>query len=167
MISGALLFDGIDDYVETPPIEIFSEDSSFSLFAWVKGGGLNQVIIAPNMWPILLQADHLEGNLMTAFLFYDNDFLISEAPIIDGQWHEVGLVWDADSLTRTLFVDGTEVAGDTVSKAPNSGSGLQKIRFGMWDYGSTGAWSGLIDDVRIYNRAVGSLQQQTFSIPEL
>ena len=167
MLDGALLFDGIDDYVETPPIEIHSDDSSFSLFAWVKGGGPNQVVIARVGNTILLQADHIGGNLMTVFMYAESAaFLISDTSIIDGQWHHVGLVWDADSLTRMLFVDGVVAAKDTMPRLPYPGTGLRKIRFGMWDYGSTGAWSGLIDDVRIYNRAIKTLQQQTFRIPQ-
>jgi len=54
--------------------------------------------------------------------------LLSPAIISDGNWHRIGLVWDGSY--RHLYVDGTEVAKDAASL------------------------SGLIDDVRIYNRAV-------------
>ncbi len=154
IIDGALEFDGIDDYVDTP----YQMDpyDSFSISTWVKGGGLNQVIIAPTVGPILLQADHVEGNLMTAFMFYTDDFLFSQTQIIDGQWHHVGLVWDASAMTRTLYVDGVEVAAGTVTKCPYHGSG--RLQIGTWDSPSTGLWSGLIDDVRVYKGALTAEQ---------
>jgi len=153
IIDGALEFDGIDDYVDTP-FALNSE--SFSIFTWVRGGGLNQVIVAPTVGPILLQADHIEGNLMTAFMFYTDDFLFSQTQIIDGQWHHVGLVWDASAMTRTLYVDGVEVAKGTVTKCPYHGSG--RLQIGTWDSPSTGLWSGLIDDVRVYKTALSAEQ---------
>ncbi|MBL7189540.1 MAG: PD40 domain-containing protein [Phycisphaerae bacterium] len=152
--GGALEFDGADDYVDTS--FQFDPGGSFSVFVWVRGGGLNQVIVALTPLPILLQADHIEGNLMTAFMFYTDDFLFSQTQVIDGQWHHVGLVWDASDMTRTLYVDGIEVAQGTVTKCPNGSSRLQ---IGTWDNTPmTGLWSGLIDDVRVYKGALSAEQ---------
>jgi len=54
--------------------------------------------------------------------------------------------------SRILYVDGAEAAQDTQATLIGSGGGL------YIGAGSTLApgtfWSGLIDDVRIYNRAV-------------
>jgi len=69
---------------------------------------------------------------------------------MDGGWHRVGLV--RDGTERLLYVDGIEVARDTVPTLAGStgglhlgtGKGLEPDTF----------WSGLIDDVRIYDRAV-------------
>jgi len=76
--------------------------------------------------------------------------LKSVASITDNTWHRVGFVWDGSN--RTLYVDGAEVAKDTQTGLAGSAGGL------YLGAGSTLApgnfWSGLIDDVRIYNRAV-------------
>ena len=70
--------------------------------------------------------------------------------ITDGQWHHVCLVWDGSH--RILYVDGTEVARDTQTSLAASAGGLY---IGAGSALAPGTfWSGLIDDVRIYNRVV-------------
>jgi hypothetical protein len=80
----------------------------------------------------------------------DSRPLQSEAVITDGQWHRIGLVWDGSR--RMLAVDGVVAAEDTQSALPSSGNGLYIGADKNMNPGTF--WSGLIDDVRIYNRAV-------------
>ena len=76
--------------------------------------------------------------------------LMSHTIIADGNWHRIGFVWDG--LNRTLYVDGIKVAQDTQNELLSSNNGLYiGCSKGME---SETYWSGLIDDVRIYNRAV-------------
>jgi len=76
--------------------------------------------------------------------------LKSAVSVTDGDWHRVGLVWDGSN--RILYVDDIEVATDAQTGLAGTYEGLY---FGA---GSTLApasfWSGLIDDVRVYDRAV-------------
>lgn len=79
--------------------------------------------------------------------------LLSQTCVTDGDWHRIGLVWDESH--RHLYVDGSEVAKDAAQL-----SGLEDAYGGLsFGTGSTLAsgtfFSGLIDDVRIYNRVVG------------
>lgn len=76
--------------------------------------------------------------------------LLSEKVITDNQWHRIGLVWDGSN--RTLYVDGITVAEDTQDGLEVSDSSLY-LGCGKAMEAST-FWSGLIDDVRIYNRVV-------------
>jgi len=76
--------------------------------------------------------------------------LVSKTVITDGQWHRVGLV--LDGAGRTLYVDGAMVAQDTQNKVTAAYGGLH-IGGGK-DLAAGTFWSGLIDDVRIYNRIV-------------
>jgi len=148
--AGAVQLDGADDYVRTTFV-MNASAGPFSVFAWVKGGapgqtalsqvgGVNWFMVAPHggLATELRQAGRL-GKPLT-----------STAIIDDGAWHHVGLVWDG--ANRTLYVDDIEVAKDAQSSLAASGGGL------YIGAGSTLApgtfWSGLIDDVRIYNRAV-------------
>jgi len=76
--------------------------------------------------------------------------LYSETVITDGQWHRIGLVLDGSH--RTLYVDGVAVAEDTQPGLESSQMGLY-IGVGK-NYDAGTFFSGLIDDIRIYNRAV-------------
>ncbi len=76
--------------------------------------------------------------------------LLSQTTVTDGNWRHVGLAWDGSD--RILYVDGAEVARDTLSGLGSSEGGLY-IGTGK-DMALGTYWSGLIDEVRIYNRAV-------------
>ena len=127
----------------------------FSVFAWVKGGAPIQVVLSQESGADWLLADPAEGKLMTG-LKSSGRFgtpLFSEAVIIDGEWHRIGLVRDGSN--RTLYVDDVEVAKDTQAGLAASQGGLYLGAGRTPEPGKLGSfWSGLIDDVRIYDRAV-------------
>ena len=76
--------------------------------------------------------------------------LYSNVIIADGAWHRVGFTWDGSN--RVLYVDGVEVAADTQTTLAGSNG---KMVLGAGSTLASGSfWSGLIDDVRIYNRVV-------------
>jgi hypothetical protein len=76
--------------------------------------------------------------------------LVSSASLLDDQWHRVVLTWDGTN--RTLQVDGVDVARDT---QPNLAASSGKLNIGAGrTLAPTSRWSGLIDDIRVYNRAV-------------
>jgi N-acetylneuraminic acid mutarotase len=154
MLAGALQFDGIDDYVETPFV-LNPADGPFSVFAWVKGGAPGQVVLSQIGGANWLCTDSLEGNLMTGLSYPAGGRirpqpLVSEFVITDGNWHRIGLVWDGSH--RTLYVDDVVVAEDTQAKLEGSDGGLYISTGTAMEPGSF--WSGLIDDVRIYYRVV-------------
>jgi hypothetical protein len=81
--------------------------------------------------------------------------LVSDFIITDGQWHHIGLVYDIDALHRFLYVDGVNVAEDTsvVGGVPSSGG----LYFGAGeDLNASTFFSGLIDDICIYNQALNA-----------
>ena len=95
-----------------------------------------------------------DGNLMTELKCTGRSAgpLYSETVITDGQWHRIGLVWDGSY--RYLYMDGMEVAKDAapLSSLADAYGGLY---FGADSTLTPGSFfSGLIDDVRIYNRVV-------------
>ena len=92
----------------------------------------------------------MDGTLATECPGRVNKPLFSEAVIADDQWHRIGLVWDG--TRRSLYVDSDEVAVDTPDGLSSSETGLL-IGAGKGLISGT-FFSGLIDDVRIYNRAV-------------
>ena len=76
--------------------------------------------------------------------------LISEVKITDGDWHRVGITWDG--FNRILYIDDNNVAQDTQTGLPSSETGLY-IGTGK-SMESDSFWSGLIDDVHIYDRVI-------------
>jgi len=152
-IDGAIQLDGIDDYVSTPYV-LNPAEGAFSVFAWIKGGAPGQVIVSQVGGANWLLADSSAGKLMTSLSAPAGRVapppLVSEFVITDGLWHRIGFVWDG--AQRMLYVDDVEVAKDTQTGLSGSNSGLHIGAGKALEPGSF--WSGLIDDVRIYNRAV-------------
>jgi hypothetical protein len=159
MVGGALEFDGVDDSVLIDII-LDPDDGTFSIVAWIKGGSPGQVILSQADAKIgrtdypgcsWLEINAL-GALTTDLARSESASVVSEVITTDGQWHRVGLVWDDSSETSTLYVDGVEVASYLEPTLPNPQGDLQ---IGVGPGGEPGTYfSGLIDDVRIYNRAV-------------
>jgi len=146
--GGALKFDGSNDCVVTDFV-LNPATGPFSVFAWIKGGAAGQVIVSQDGsaggtdW----LAASAAGRLMTAL---GGQALTGSKVIADGQWHEVGLTWDGSS--RTLYIDGSGAGTDKPTGLVGLTGGLN---IGTGSSLAAGTfWSGLIDDVRIYNRAV-------------
>jgi hypothetical protein len=155
-VNGALQLDGIDDYVSTPFI-LDPAKGSLSAFAWIKGGAQDQAIISQtgDFGGTWLGINPSDGNLMAGFSAMYFGALVSETVITDGQWHHVGFVYDTDTFHRRLYLDGAQVAEDTtaVSGMPSDGGlyiGVSK------DLDAGTFFSGLIDDVRIYDVALSA-----------
>ena len=152
-INGAIQLDGLNDYVDTPFV-LNPKEGVFSVFAWIKGGAPGQAIISQADGQDWLVADSSAGQLSTRLSPPPGRSpfppLISDIVITDGTWHRVGLVWDESD--RVLYVDNVEVARDTVTPLDSASGNLFIGANSNLDAGSF--WSGMIDDVRIYDRVV-------------
>ncbi len=150
-VGGAIQLDGVDDYIKMPFV-LNPADGAFSLFAWVKGGGPGQAIFSQAGSANWLMADSATGALLTQLRASGRNSkdLVSAKVVTEGQWHRVGLTWDGTS--RVLYVDDVEVARDNQG-APVASAG--RLYIGAGSTLAPGSfWSGLIDDVRLYRRAV-------------
>ena len=150
-IDGALQFDGIDDYASAGFV-LNPSSGPFSAYAWIKGDTPGQVIISQTdgtgfggTW---LGADQANGKLFTNLMYFE---LASESVITDEQWHHVGIVWDGSR--RYLYVDEEEVAKDTSDMTAIQSTGDLYLGAGKNLEAGT-FFYGLIDDIRIYKRAV-------------
>ena len=150
-IGGALAFDGKDDFARSASFVLDPSKGPFSVIAWVKGGAVGRVIISQMSgadWLYLNQYGMLATDLKSPAK--TGKSLTSDAYVLDDQWHRAVLTWDGTN--RTLEMDGIEVAKDTQPSLAAS-SGNLHIGGGKTLTPAT-FWPGLIDDVRIYNRAV-------------
>ena len=149
-IGGALQLSGVANFAMTGFV-LNPANPPFSVFAWVKGVAPGQVILSQAGGVNWLLAQPGTGFLMSDLKLHPLlNSVVSQTVITDGTWHRVGFVWDGAS--RILYVDGGEVARGPQSALASSTGGLyiganSKLTAGAF-------WSGLIDDVRIYNRVV-------------
>jgi subtilisin family serine protease len=149
-VGGALQLSGPPNVVMAKFVRSPS-DGPLSVFAWVKDGGPGRVILSQAggaNWLLAAPDGTLKTDLKSADRLAKS--LTSTAVITDGNWHRTGFVWDGTS--RILYVDGIEVARDAqAALTPSSGS----LYIGAGStMAATSFWKGLIDDVRIYDRAV-------------
>jgi N-acetylneuraminic acid mutarotase len=149
-VGGALELDGATFVVAGSVLD--PSDGPFSVLAWVNGGAPGQALISQVSGVNWLMADELDGALMTELRAptRDDKRLVSETVITDGDWHRVAFVWDG--ANRMLYADGVLVASDTQPKLAGCAGSLIIGRSSAMTPGTS--WTGLIDDVRIYNRVV-------------
>lgn len=81
-----------------------------------------------------------------------------EYDIFDGEWHMVGVVWDAQAQYSALYVDGQWVTNDSSMGTPTAYAAWQRgVLVGAGRQGSpnrhllTDFFGGAIDKLRIYN----------------
>jgi hypothetical protein len=150
-VDGAIQLDGVDDaIIAGAPLN--PADGPLSVFAWINGGAPGQAIISEPGGPDWLSLDPTTGCVMTELTSTGRNAvpLFSQTAINDGTWHRIGLVWDG--AIRTLFVDGVAVAEDAQNRLESPANGFY---IGTGKAMAPGTYfSGLIDDVRIYSRAV-------------
>ena len=149
MVGGALKLDGVLGCVLVDSIPDLGT-GPFSVITWVKGGEPGEIILCHGGATDWLMANPIDGSLMTKLTSDGQPMAqgFSDVVITDGKWHRIGLVWDG--ADRILYVDGQEVARDPQEEITISDGSLM---IGASRDAAT-LWSGLIDDVRIYNRVV-------------
>jgi hypothetical protein len=149
-VDGALQLNGIDGCAVAGPA-LNPADGPFSVFTWINGGLSGQVVLSQQGAADWLMAD-TDGNLMTELMASgrSGNPLCSQTIINDGLWNRIGFVWDG--ANRILYVNDIQVAEDTQDSLKGSVGGLYIGTGNGMQPGSY--WSGLIDDIRIYNRTI-------------
>lgn len=155
-------FDGTDDYVDfgDPSSGVLDPGSgSFTYSLWVKPttnigsfdmplnkGGASagdagyDIELGSSTW----NADISDGTTQVL-----SDFTFSGTT---GEWHLLTAVIDRSSQKFNLYMDGAQVDSDSIA-ALGAINGVRNLRVGA-DYNSTFDYNGLVDEVRIYNRAL-------------
>jgi len=150
IIDGGLEFDGINDYVESA-IESLNIDNEFTVCAWVWHNAfiINQteryVTVSPEIAVIRKNSDgrlhfYIETDGTLRHLW--NDVLTER------QWLHVAGTWDG--TTQRLYFNGAEINSQT----PGGVLGIPSLNVHLSSSG--GSINGLLDDVRIYNRALSA-----------
>jgi type II secretory pathway pseudopilin PulG len=186
-IGGALDFDGTDDYVDLGTYSSLNFGSSgpFTVAAWVKTTDTYGMIVSfrssTNDGPVIDLAVGYEGGASApgkAMILVRQDgggggyaHVASEddVDVNDGQWHHVAAVRGSGS-TIELFVDGNSQGTDSGTESGGA------ITTDLRAIGSERRWvndsfgtadqrylAGTIDDVRVYDRALGTAEIATLA----
>ncbi len=156
-----LAFDGIDDYVEVPGFKGITGGNSRTCTAWIKTSTTSGEILTwgqeynGGRWIIRVN----EGGQLRAEVQGGN--IIGSTLINDGIWHHIAVVLENDNSPAIeeakLYVDGQlEIISASVTEPINTGF-AENVLIGTYFAASNPRWfSGLIDEVRIYGRAVNA-----------
>jgi hypothetical protein len=79
-------------------------------------------------------------------------------PVVPDTWVHIAITYDADTTTRKMFLDGLEVIHQVVGVSANS---LRDLHIGAGqDDGNNFHWTGRIDDVAVFRKALGATEIQ-------
>jgi hypothetical protein len=159
----AYQFDGLDDYINIPnhaSLEIPTGGLTISAWIYKKGKGAGVTVLtkgngAANNYDYALHAN--TGNQIAyAWITYrkkHNDAKTGNDTYQPGMWQHVAVVHVSGSIIE-FYVNGLQ--GHTVSSSATRANGGDELRIGRQTSNHGGSFDGLIDDIRIYNRALSA-----------
>lgn len=131
----------------------FSTNNTFSKSGFlINKGGLGVDTPGKNMnYGIWMNK---KGNIISGFENKSGvDYVVaSNKTYNDGEWHNVIVTYDGDTLR--LFMDGMPTAYNRTGGASPDVSGIQPIRIGSNSLNLSNYFTGLIDEIRIWNRTL-------------
>lgn len=168
--NGALSLNGSTQYVSVPDANSLDLSSSYTLSAWIKPqalSGYETVLIKESStaggcgyWLQTVGTEISAGfNPGTGCKEHET----SGAGLQTGQWYHLAAVFDDSGNTFKIYLNGVlKNSGnqtETTAPAPN-GLTLLLGRTSSGEY-----WSGALDEVRVFNRALSSAEIQTLYDP--
>ena len=150
-IGGALSFDDVDDYVDLGNIL----PASYTKVVWVykKVSGLGNILSFGGVHALFVNHDsylnvwhNIDGVIHTR-----NSFKTCEL----NQWIHLAVTYNHVGQNVKMFLDGEFVFGTENFPSVGSNQGLFAGRFGS---GVDPHYGGLLDDIRIYDRALSTVE---------
>jgi hypothetical protein len=162
--GGALSFDGTSAYVDLGSLGTFYR-TGFTLEAWVQKQTTKNDVAVVGTWTgsdggPMLWVDHLATHYQLTLGGGLADYLDSGRTPVPGEWQHLAATYDG--TTADYYVDGTLVATRSVAQ----GAGNSNVwRIGAYGSVAGGFFDGLIDDVRIYDRALSATEVASLAQP--
>jgi hypothetical protein len=158
-IDGALDFDGDDDYVDCGYDPIFDTANEMTLAAWVT------IRSIPTAWSCVIAKGEYSWrisneNLETRFHFgitiwsASNPSIPGDTAVGLDEWHHVAGTYDGANIN--VYLDGS--LDGTIETTSPIGVNAANVLIGENPEAAGRNWDGLIDDVRVYNRALSAAE---------
>jgi len=161
-LKGALDLNGTSDYVDcgNPPLFTFSD--AITVSAWVNirsisGAWMCAVAKGENAWRISVNNTAQSFHFGIAIYTSTNPSVNGGTQVGLGEWHHVTGTYDGKTIN--LYLDG--VVDATVGNTTGIGSSTTHLLIGENPEQTGRYWNGLIDDVRVYRRAIQPADIQT------
>ena len=153
--GGALDFDGANDYVTADNNSIPTGAASFTIAAWIFPRAHQDDIIT--WWGRSGTAHNANGFRLMAdgqirHYFWGNDYDIVTGDLT-GQWNHLALVHDGTG-NRKFYLNGNEIPGTYTGTLQAPDVQQTQVYIGARAPDNTEYFDGLIDDVRLYDRAL-------------
>jgi PKD repeat protein len=156
--GNALSFDGVSSatVTDSPSLDL---TGSLTLEAWVMPtsftGDFQPIIIKPmdssfNQISYVLQGSSRPSKMPSIGLSASPENLMGPSPLPLNMWSHLAGTYDGSTVR--LYVNGVQVASEAVAGPITTST--EAIRIGM-------SWAGVIDEVRIYNRAISASEIQS------
>ncbi|HEY4525594.1 MAG TPA: LamG domain-containing protein, partial [Candidatus Paceibacterota bacterium] len=144
------------DYVEIPSAASLRPTSQVTVIGWFNPNALDNGALvgrtgnsSPNE-VLFLQLYQANSSLR----WYINGTAENYGAPVAGQWQHFAAVYDGTAATKAVYLNGTLTSQVSQSGALNT-SNSYPLRIGTYYYASpSNLFSGKIDDVRMYNRAL-------------
>ena len=168
--GGALLFNGVDSLVTIPDDDLLDLDGDFSISFFIKGNSASD-----HEWLILTK--HLAGVCQPAdtswmlrcsrdyglrLVNYDTTVdcgktILSTADVdlLDDAWHHIVIVHDADAARIALYLDAALVVESDAATLNIQNNDVALIIGNQSNGVPQHTLDAAIDDLRIYDRAIG------------
>ncbi|MDP2668785.1 MAG: LamG domain-containing protein [bacterium] len=166
-IGQALSFDGVNDWINagnSSTLSFSAADSKFTLAAWVKpdtnSANLNTIISRyigtgnQRQWAFVTTATG-QIKIIISEDGIDSNVSIVSVPVLQlGTWSHVAVTMNISTDVFKMYINGAEVSitGSAPIAALFASTG--NVNIGNRKDGTEGPWDGLLDDVRVYNRAL-------------
>lgn len=169
--GNAMVFDSVVDRLHTvgAPAADLETTSGFTVAAWfaLSEPPSTRACIATkalgtgsaNSWALCIETT---GQI----LFYSvagtqEDYLLTNQTVIPYDWHHAAVRWDG--ATKSVWLDGEKVMSDTAST--DFDGGVINLGADLDDGETVATFVGMIDDVRIYRRALDPAELQQLARP--
>jgi hypothetical protein len=179
MVAQAFSLDGVDDFVQAPDDSDLTTNS-LTIDAWVKfaaGGNLNYPVLVSKYdssvrygvsWILFM---YPSGQL--AFVVYEGAtgdsyrYLLTDSQVLTPDvWKHVAATFDVTTQLMQIYVDGVPVPSSLVPGSvviTSITDSISPVRIGaaVNAFGQlTGFWTGLMDEVEIFGRALAASEIQ-------